>query len=211
ALSHLISMTEVNRSLRRISVSWHGTRVSHLLFADDTLIFCQATRDAMLYVKAFEEASGLMVNSEKSSVAFSRNTSDDIRVELANILGKLVLLKSVVQVMPTFVMGCFLIPTTLCLELESMVPDFLWHNKESRRVHRKDEGGLGLQRLATFNHAMLAKQLWRITSNLNALLIRLLQQKYFPHSNVFQASTGTGCSFTWRSILTARDLFIPGL
>ncbi|KAL0423479.1 UNVERIFIED_CONTAM: hypothetical protein Sradi_0882700 [Sesamum radiatum] len=116
-------------------------------------------------LKAFEEASGLMVNFEKSSVAFSRNTSNDIRVELVNILGvcvvakhekylglpalmghpkrdifqdmkdkvwkrlqswkcinlsqagKLVLLKSVVQFMSTFVMGCFLIPTTLCLEL----------------------------------------------------------------------------------------------
>ncbi|KAL0362112.1 UNVERIFIED_CONTAM: hypothetical protein Scaly_1166400 [Sesamum calycinum] len=65
--------------------------------------------------------------------------------------------------------------------------------------------------MQTFNHAMLAKQLWRITSNLNALLSRLLKQKYFPHSDVFQASAGTGCSFTWHSILTARDLFIPGL
>ncbi|KAK4384030.1 hypothetical protein Sango_3098600, partial [Sesamum angolense] len=150
--------------------------------------------------KAFEEASGLMVNFEKSSVAFSRNTSNYIRAELVNILGicevdkhekyfglpalmghskrdifqdmkdkvwkrlqswkcinlsqagKLVLLKSIVEVMPTFVMGCFLILTTLCLELRD-----------------------------------------------------------FPHSDVFQASAETGCSFTWRSILAARDLFILGL
>ncbi|KAL0329038.1 UNVERIFIED_CONTAM: hypothetical protein Sradi_4890500 [Sesamum radiatum] len=71
ALSHLISMTEVNGSLRCVPVSWHGPRVSHLLFADDTLIFCQATRDAMLYVKEFEEASGLM-GAHSLGVAFSR-------------------------------------------------------------------------------------------------------------------------------------------
>ncbi|KAK4388303.1 hypothetical protein Sango_2436900 [Sesamum angolense] len=39
-------------------------------------------------LQAFEEASGLMVNFEKSSVAFSRNTSNYIRAELVNILAE---------------------------------------------------------------------------------------------------------------------------
>ncbi|KAL0453322.1 UNVERIFIED_CONTAM: LINE-1 retrotransposable element O protein [Sesamum latifolium] len=50
-----------------------------------------ATRDAMLCVgrilKEFEEASGLMMNLEKSSMAFSKNTPDAIRADLANVLG----------------------------------------------------------------------------------------------------------------------------
>ncbi|KAL0307853.1 UNVERIFIED_CONTAM: hypothetical protein Scaly_2967300 [Sesamum calycinum] len=87
ALSHLISTEKVNGSLCGVSVSWHGPRVSHLVFADDTLIFYQATRDAMLCV-------------DGSSRRSRRYLTD-------------------VQVMPTFVMGCFLILTTLCLELRS--------------------------------------------------------------------------------------------
>ncbi|KAL0305076.1 UNVERIFIED_CONTAM: LINE-1 retrotransposable element O protein [Sesamum angustifolium] len=154
ALSHLISTAKVNGSLCSVSVSWHGPRVLHLVFADDTLIFYQATWDAMLCGMALEGVRG------------------DIWTD------------------------------------ESRMVHWISWNK---LCARKDEGGLGLRRLATFNHAMLAKQLWRITFNPNALLSRLLKQKDFPHSDVFQASAGTGCSFTWRSILAARDLFILGL
>ncbi|KAL0340392.1 UNVERIFIED_CONTAM: hypothetical protein Sradi_4556000 [Sesamum radiatum] len=47
ALSHLISTAEANEELRGVVVSRHGPRVSHLLFADDTLIFCQETNEAL--------------------------------------------------------------------------------------------------------------------------------------------------------------------
>ncbi|KAL0337622.1 UNVERIFIED_CONTAM: hypothetical protein Scaly_2037300 [Sesamum calycinum] len=78
-------------------------------------------------------------------------------------------------------------PTTVCREIEGMMADFIWHNKETRRVHwlswdklcmKKEEGGLGFRKLGAFNLAMLVKQ----------------------------AVAGLGCSFTWRSILSARDL-----
>ncbi|KAL0405499.1 UNVERIFIED_CONTAM: putative mitochondrial protein [Sesamum latifolium] len=204
AFSHLVFTAEANGEIQGVSISRHGPRVSHLLFANDTFIFCQATQDAMNCVEqiwqVFEEASGLMVNLEKSSIAFSRNTSIDLQADLANILGA----------MPMFVMGCFLVPTTICRELEGMMADFLWHNKESKRVHclswdklcaRKEEGGLGLQNLGAFNQAMLAKELWRIITNPNALLSQLLKHKYFPNSDMLQATVGPGCSFTWHSIL----------
>ncbi|KAL0439752.1 UNVERIFIED_CONTAM: hypothetical protein Slati_2458200 [Sesamum latifolium] len=73
ALSHLLSKAEMSGELRGVSISRYGPHVLHLLFADDTLIICQATREAMLCVtrilKEFEEASGLMVNLEKLSLA----------------------------------------------------------------------------------------------------------------------------------------------
>ncbi|KAK4382614.1 hypothetical protein Sango_2856100 [Sesamum angolense] len=81
ALSHLLSTTKANGELQGVPISRHDPRVLHLLFADNTLIFCQATKDAMHCVgwtlKVFEE-SGLMVNFDKSSLAFSWNTSDEI-------------------------------------------------------------------------------------------------------------------------------------
>ncbi|KAL0433566.1 UNVERIFIED_CONTAM: hypothetical protein Slati_2690900 [Sesamum latifolium] len=245
ALSHLISRAEADGELHGVSISWYGPRVSHLLFADDTLIFCQATRDAMRCVnrilKEFEETSGLMVNLEKSSMAFSKNTPVDVWTDLAHVLGvrvvdkhdKYLALPILVgrskrevfqsikdKAMPTYVMGCFLIPTTVCWELESMMADFLWHSNDSRKVHwiawdkmcvPKDEGGLGFRRLGAFNLTMLAKQLWLIISNLNALLSRMLKQKYFPHTDVLQAVAWPGCLFTWRSILAARSVISAGL
>ncbi|KAA3460831.1 reverse transcriptase [Gossypium australe] len=39
--------------------------------------------------------------------------------------GKEVFIKSVVQAIPTFPMACFLIPKTLCKELEGIIEKFL--------------------------------------------------------------------------------------
>ncbi|KAK4389703.1 putative mitochondrial protein [Sesamum angolense] len=134
-------------------------------------------------------------------------------------VGKVVLLQSVLQAMPTYVRGCFLIPVTMCRELEGLIADFLWHNMDVMMVHwlswnklcmGKNEGRLGVRKLGAFNKAMLAKQFWQIIINPASLLSRILKQKYFPHSSGFSVEAGQGSSYTWRSILTARALIIAG-
>ncbi|KAL0378864.1 UNVERIFIED_CONTAM: putative mitochondrial protein [Sesamum radiatum] len=133
--------------------------------------------------------------------------------------GKAVLLKSVIQTMPAFVMSCFMVPSSICSEIEGMMSDFFWHNKGIRKIHwiswenlcvRKEEGGLGFQKMGAFNLAMLAKQLWRIISQPHCLLSRVLKQKYFPTTDVLSGSASQGCSFTWRSIVEARPVILLG-
>lgn len=43
----------------------------------------------------------------------------------------------------------------------------------------KEGGGLGCKNLRNFNVAMLAKQGWRIINNVNSLVTRLMQARYF--------------------------------
>ena len=49
-----------------------GVKVSHLLFADDTLIFCEMSQDQLTYLcwllMLFEACSGLKINLEKSKL-----------------------------------------------------------------------------------------------------------------------------------------------
>ncbi|KAF7129689.1 hypothetical protein RHSIM_Rhsim10G0093500 [Rhododendron simsii] len=72
-------------------INRHCPVVSHLLFADDSVVYCQATeRDcAALYniLELYEAASGQKVNKDKSSVFFSPNISPEPRLTLANRVG----------------------------------------------------------------------------------------------------------------------------
>ncbi|KAL0361132.1 UNVERIFIED_CONTAM: hypothetical protein Sradi_3797700 [Sesamum radiatum] len=91
AFSGLVRRAEVDGVLRGVRVSRNRPRVSHLLFADDTLIFCDATPEAILTIHdvltKFEGGTGLQVNYQKSAIVFSRNVPAHVQEELAAILG----------------------------------------------------------------------------------------------------------------------------
>ncbi|KAL0417062.1 UNVERIFIED_CONTAM: hypothetical protein Slati_3538100 [Sesamum latifolium] len=97
AFSSMIRKAEDEGHIQGVSISKLASRVSHLLFADDTLIFCQATKEALLCVKyilsAYEKASGLAINNSKSAMVFSKNVNGTTRETLAQILGVTVIQK----------------------------------------------------------------------------------------------------------------------
>ncbi|KAL0281707.1 UNVERIFIED_CONTAM: putative mitochondrial protein [Sesamum radiatum] len=214
-LSHLISRAEESGDIWGVAVSCRGPRVSHLLFADDTLIFCQASLAAFQCVERlldqFEKASGLIVNLEKLSVVFSHNTSIDLREMLAWVLGVQVVNRHEKYLGLSAAIG---------RSKKSLMANFLWHNKGVKKIHwlawdkvcvRREEGGLGLRKLYAFNRAMLAKQLWRMIDNPNSLISRIWKQRYYPSTNWQSVTVSVGCSFTWRSVLASRDVISTGM
>ncbi|KAG0471342.1 hypothetical protein HPP92_015888 [Vanilla planifolia] len=68
-----------SRQLLGFRPGMHTPRVSHLLFADDVLIFAPASREAACAVRrilrAFEDSAGLKANFSKSNVYFSNSFS----------------------------------------------------------------------------------------------------------------------------------------
>ncbi|GLU13484.1 hypothetical protein SLE2022_301180 [Rubroshorea leprosula] len=65
--------------------------ISHLLFADDSLIFCRATMEEVCQLQTilqvYGDVSGQRVNFSKSAAIFSSNTPYEVRHHLCNKLG----------------------------------------------------------------------------------------------------------------------------
>ena len=87
--------------------------------------------------------------------------------KLLSQAGREILIKAVVQVIPTYTMSCFKLLVGLYTEMESMIRKFLCGQKGDRRkmhwvkwktlYHAKSEGRMGFKDLAIFNDALLAK------------------------------------------------------
>jgi hypothetical protein len=78
-----------------------------------------------------------------------------------------VLIKAVVQAIPTYTMSIFKLPKTLCKCINSMMVRFWWGHKENtsqiawkswdKLGRSKNSGGLGFQDLELYKQAFLAK------------------------------------------------------
>lgn len=90
-LSKLIGKAERDGRVKGIRIGRFGPPVSHLMFAEDTFLFCQARREQVQAlrecVEQYQEWSGQLVSRDKSGVTFSRNASKVIRSEILQTLG----------------------------------------------------------------------------------------------------------------------------
>lgn len=135
--------------------------------------------------------------------------------------GKEVLIKAVLQAVPTYVMSCFQLPVSLVKECNRVLARFWWGGEEEgRKVHwaswkklcvPKGRGGLGFRDLQLFNKALLAKQGWKLVEYPNSLLCRVLKGKYFRDCSFMETKHKGNESFVWRSLMWRRSLLKEGL
>lgn len=86
--------------------------------------------------------------------------------------GREVLIKSIAQALPTYLMSVFRLPATTCDDLTCMIRNYWWGAEKGRRkthwhsweklIQPKSHGGMGFKEFHLFNRALLARQAWRI-------------------------------------------------
>ena len=131
-----------------------------------------------------------------------------------------VLLKAVIQAIPTYPMGCFKLPLGLCNEIRALIKRFWWGQRHDRKkIHwnkwekmtkSKTIRGMGFIDLAMFNDFLLAKQAWRLLHNKTSLFYKVFKARFFPKSTIMEAVDTRMGSYARKSILRGRDIIQRG-
>ncbi|XP_058742267.1 uncharacterized protein LOC131614725 [Vicia villosa] len=130
--------------------------------------------------------------------------------------GKKIMIKSVLQAIPTCIMSIFILPDVVVNEIEKMLNSFWWGGGSNNKGIRwkawdkltcpKADGGLGFRDFKAFNFAMVAKQGWFLMTNPNVLVSRIFKARYFLRSSFLDSKLGYNPSFVWRSIWKVREV-----
>ncbi|XP_030495226.2 uncharacterized protein LOC115711025 [Cannabis sativa] len=268
-LSRLMLNSERLGLIKGFSHARNGLPISHLMYADDTFIFCEANKENVLEVKRCLEMycrnSGQCVNSHKSAVVFSDNVEMGIRGEIKGLLGfrdlnredkflgnpillsgskvrdfgflvdkmarriegwksrllslagRSTLIQSVAMSVPIYTMSTFLIPKSICADLDKLVRRFWWKGSDdSNRFLAltnwdsicvpKGWGGLGFKKFEDLNFALVAKLGWNLAAESNTLWCQFFKDKYFRRSCSFWSAPKSNLwSYGARSIMATRD------
>ncbi|XP_025608180.1 uncharacterized protein [Arachis hypogaea] len=166
--------------------------ITHLLFADDCIIFAGAQEEEIYQLiqilNKYTEASGQRINTEKSGLIFGNQVSIQRRVnieeitgmaswedhgrylglparwgrsknkalewikerildkmqgwkeKLLNQAGKEVLIKAVIQAIPTYAMNVIKFPKSFCKSIEAAIARFWWTNNGKESLWDAEEG-----------------------------------------------------------------------
>lgn len=101
---------------------------------------------------------------------------------------KFVLIKVVLQAIPTYATSVYKLPMRLVNEFHSITRRFWWGSNSNKGTtwvawdkicQSKEDGGLGFKNQHIFNQEMLAKQGWRLVQDPNSLMTRIMWGRSF--------------------------------
>lgn len=137
------------------------------------------------------------------------------KANLISRAGRVVLINSVLNTIPSYVMQCTYLPQRTCKALDHISRNFLWgsfdHHRKMHMVswdivtQTKGAGVLAIQRCRERNTALLGSMAWRANSD-NSPWARLMREKHGrPSRNV------KGCSLNRRALQEGTKIAMKGI
>lgn len=134
--------------------------------------------------------------------------------------GKEVLLKAIIQAIPSYCMSIFKLPRLILQAINRQVKNFWWGSRGEKTKMQwlpwnllgssKMVGGLGFRDFEHFNAALLAKQGWRLIQNLGSLAEKVLKAKYYSRTDFLNSKVGSNASYIWRSFSSIKTILRGG-
>ena len=82
-LSEMIRRAMKNREIHGVLSCPNGVCISHILFVDDSLLFCEASIEECQHLldilEHYKAATGEAINRQKTCLFFSRNKREDVK------------------------------------------------------------------------------------------------------------------------------------
>lgn len=133
--------------------------------------------------------------------------------------GRLQLVNSVIFHYQTYWSMIFVLPKGVLNQIEAMCRKFLWSGQVEENAMAlvawdqvcvpKEEGGLAVKKLNTWNSAAVGCQLWKVIAKQNCLWVRWVQEVYLKEACIWTVSQRVNDPWTWRKLLKMRRKFYP--
>ncbi|XP_075079894.1 uncharacterized protein LOC142165180 [Nicotiana tabacum] len=197
-----------------------SSKINHLVYADDTIIFSSADATSLRLIMevlgAYEATSGQLINKSKSALYMHHSTSLEVvnKRKLLSIGGRAVLITHLLKSMLIHLLSVVNPPNYVIENLHKIFAQFFWSNSVGVKSKHwsswknlclpVEEGGDDFRSLQDVAKALFCKLWWNIKTK-PTLWSSYMSQKYCKKLNAFVVPWRAG-SHTWRRMLECRDL-----
>ena len=141
------------------------------------------------------------------------------KARMITVCGRLSLIKSVLNSLPTYFMSLYMAPVSICSKLESMRNNFFIGGERvakkmswvswNKYLASKNSGGLGIGNIFALNAGLLFKWIWRFMQISTDLWARATKAIYGHNGGIHVDSMHSSNRGTWYGILSMVNSLNP--